>query len=181
MKYYSDDQVTATLKAESADWEKDWRGAYLAYMDHRYGAFMRAFGEGVFFDERSTYMETYNRICEALSSLPRVPSLYIRVAVDRSINEDCRILEDIASSFGDRVDPDGAGKAVRRQAHRGCPFVVLCGNEEKDSRALSHLDPSVRLIDGEGFSWSGEELRRAYEKGRSSGCDAFCGTFYLAV
>ena len=173
MKYYSDDQVTATLKAQSSDWEKDWRGSYLAYMDHVYCTFMQMFDNKGHVDERLTFVESYNQICKGLASLPRVPDLYIRIAVSRSVEEDCKILDEIVQMYKD-------GKWDNK-AKKGCPFLVLSGNREKDRKAVESLDPMIRLMDSEGYLWSGKEIRRTYEKLSDTGCDTFSGTFYMAM
>lgn len=74
-----------------------WKQKKIHNFKNQFGGRIEEF-EG-FDDDRRVYINIYNRIIEALESLPDEPHSYIRSAITRQINADKDILNSICETF----------------------------------------------------------------------------------
>ena len=79
--------------------KKTWKQARLHDIELRYGGHIEEY-KG-FTDDRLIYVNTYNQIIEAITSLPEEPCSYIKVAMWHQFNKDKEILNRIQAEFCD--------------------------------------------------------------------------------
>lgn len=69
-------------------------------MEYFFGEAYRDFMTQDPHDDRRVYINIYNKIVEALNSLPKNPNNYVCVAMINAIDADLETLEDIGRRFG---------------------------------------------------------------------------------
>lgn len=79
---------------------KTWKNQKLDYIESFYGNAYRLFKEQDPHDDRRLYMNVYKMIIKALQSLPDEPDLYVRVALNKQIDDDLALLTRIGKRFG---------------------------------------------------------------------------------
>lgn len=79
--------------------KKTWKQARLHDIELCYGGCIEEY-KG-FTDDRLIYVNTYNQIIEAITSLPEEPCSYIKVAMWHQFNKDKEILNRIKAEFCD--------------------------------------------------------------------------------
>ena len=79
--------------------KKTWKQARLHDIELRYGGRIEEY-KG-FTDDRKTYINIYNQIIEAITSLPEEPCSYIKVAMWHQFNKDKEILNRTQAEFCD--------------------------------------------------------------------------------
>lgn len=75
---------------------------HITYMKRHYGSKAEEWKSLEVYDDRALYCNMYRMIIEALESLPDIPHLYVRVAMNKMMEKDCSTLTSILNVFRDR-------------------------------------------------------------------------------
>jgi len=81
--------------------EFTWKSRRLGFMDHQYGEAAKRWKDETH-DDRCGFVNLYNRMVQALETLPDEPDLYLRNALDEKLTRDWKTLDEIMMRFDGR-------------------------------------------------------------------------------
>ena len=75
---------------------KSWKQIKTEYLELVYGRYVPEFSQ--YSDDRDVYVHTYYSVMRAIDSLPDNPDIYVRVAMNRAIEQDTEMFDRIIES-----------------------------------------------------------------------------------